>query len=521
MQVFKFCRKAIVKSIYAAIAAISFWLLIINLRSLADWLFDRRPAPSNIVGFAALFCLFALLAFILISTRAVMLVRSRAEFLSVLILVSFITKAWFVIGIDTPQYSDFALLLDTTYEIAEGSGDYLQLPYFKTWSYQTGFPAFMSIFCKLFGGSTTALLFVNCMFAAGTNALVYCISRLKTCEKTARAAAVIYMIFPYVLGLSSVYTNQHLATFLFYLGVYVVFRYSGSGAIAPLTAGLLLALGNSVRPEGILFVVSVAGYTILKQNKARGKAPQNEARGKAPGVHGVKLSGLLIIVASYFLFNSIASQIFIASGLNPNGLKNDFPLYKFAVGLNLDTNGCYSNEDVKVLFGASQESERDAEARRLIRERLSLPPASLVRLFKNKASVIWTAKWRYPAFTNINDDNTFDLYFLKVPVGRLNTMFTFIDYLIYLLLFLITFLSSLSTAAGKSDAAAPFFAVLFAATFAVYLIIEVQYRYAYVAMPALFILSAEGGEQLFEGRLFNRKQRRIKAYDNFSPDPNL
>lgn len=510
MQVLKCCKKAIVKSVYAAVAAISFWLLTINLRSLADWLFDRRPAPSNIAGFAALFCLFALLVFILISTRAVMLVKSRALFLSALFLASFFTKAIFVIGIDTPQYSDFALLLDTTYEIAEGSRGYLQLPYFKTWSYQTAFPAFMSILGKLFGGNITALLFANCMFAAGTNALVYCISRLRTGEKAARAAAVLYLAFPYVLGLSSVYTNQHLAAFLSYLGVYVIFRYSGSGVIAPLTGGLLLALGNSVRPEGVLFVVSVAGYIITERTEARGT-----------GVHGPKLTALLVAVVSYFLFSNIASQIFIASGLNPNGLKNDFPLYKIAVGLNRDTNGCYSNEDVRVLFGAAQESVRDAEARRMIHERLSVPLPSLFRLFKSKASVLWTAKSRYPAFTGISNDETVDLHLLKVSVGRLNTVFTFIDYLIYLLSFSMIFLSSLLTAAGKRRAAAPFFAILFGVTFAAFLIIEVQHRYAYVAMPALFILSAEGGEQLFEGRLFNRKQRRIKAYDNFSPDPNL
>ena len=210
-----------------------------------------------------------------------MLVKSRALFLSALFLASFFTKAIFVIGIDTPQYSDFALLLDTTYEIAEGSRGYLQLPYFKTWSYQTAFPAFMSILGKLFGGNITALLFANCMFAAGTNALVYCISRLRTGEKAARAAAVLYLAFPYVLGLSSVYTNQHLAAFLSYLGVYVIFRYSGSRLCA---ADRRFASGTGqLRQAGRGLVCRVCcGYIITERTRNEGT-----------GVHGPKLTAPL------------------------------------------------------------------------------------------------------------------------------------------------------------------------------------------------------------------------------------
>lgn len=563
MKIAKCFVKAFVKLVYVAAAAISFLLLCINLYSLVNWLWDRKPTLPNVACFIVLLCLFALFMVVLVSTRFVMLIKNRTLFIVALILLSFATKALFVIGIDTTQYSDFALLLDTTYEIAEGSRSYLQLPYYQTWPYQTGFPAVMSIFSKLFGGNITVLLLINCMFAAGTNVLVYCIARQKTDEKAARVAAIIYLIFPYVLGLSSVYTNQHLATFLFYVGVYVLFRYSKSRFIAPLTAGLLLALGNSIRPEGVLFIASIVGYAIFNilgsnadkfeigresKKQCQIKSSDNTELdikvssavngGNGNDIENItddkvvkeykhstaktgKLPRWISVVVSYFLFFNIVSQIFIVTGLNPDGLTNDFPLYKFAVGLNHSTNGSYSDEDVSILFGEAQRSSRDEEALRMIRERLSVPLFSIIRLFKNKASIMWVARWRYPAFFDIPNEAIFKLRSLEVSVGRLNTMFTFVDYLIYLIFYLIIFLSSLLTVAGKKKPAAPYFAILIAATFVVFLIIEVQYRYAYIAMPAIFIWSAEGAELLYSERLLNIKMRRIKADGNLSPNTDL
>lgn len=563
-----YMKKLLVRLVYALASVISLSLLCLNLYSFAVWLMERKVSFSNIAGFTALFCLFAFLIYFLISTRFVMLIKSGALFIISLFLLSFASKALFVVGIDTPQYSDYVLLLDATCDIAEGTRNYLQLPYFQLWAYQTGFPAFMSIFSKLFGGNVTALLFINCMFAAGTNVLVYCIVRLRTGEKPARVAAVIYLVFPYVFGMSSIYTNQHIATFLFYLGTYVAFRFGKSWIIAPLTAGFLIAFGNSIRPEGILFVASVAVYVLfeilkggsdpgsmagkLEKGKklkriilkaegnsgtgsqvppyAKGEAENNylsNASGKIDvneikksNVNRVKLVRGIVVIASYLLFINIASRIFISSGLNPNGLTNGFPLYKFAVGLNHDSNGCYSKDDVRTLLSIDDESERDAEALRLIRERLSVPVTSFIRLFKNKASVVWTAKWRYPAFNGINNDSAFDLHLLRISVGRLNTAMTFFDYLIYLLCFLATSVSSLLTSVGKRDAASPFFMILFVSAFAVYLLIEVQYRYAYVAMPALLIWAAEGIGASFGG-LFNGKPGSIKADDDLRPDTNL
>ncbi|NLM62402.1 MAG: hypothetical protein GX193_10060, partial [Clostridiales bacterium] len=49
-------------------------------------------------------------------------------------------------------------------------------------------------------------------------------------------------------------------------------------------------------------------------------------------------------------------------------------------------------------------------------------------------------------------------------------------------------------AAKNRETIRPYFVLLFSAAFAVYLFIEVQYRYSYLLMPALIIMLSDGLE---------------------------
>lgn len=50
-----------------------------------------------------------------------------------------------------------------------------------------------------------------------------------------------------------------------------------------------------------------------------------------------------------------------ATNLNKSGLANNFPLYKFVVGLNYKTNGSYSQEDVNEYVSIRDHKLREAK----------------------------------------------------------------------------------------------------------------------------------------------------------------
>ena len=191
----------------------------------------------------------------------------------------------------------------------------------------------------------------------------------------------------------------------------------------------------------------------------------------------------------------LLSNLFVVTGLNPKGLSNDFPLYKFVVGLNHDTKGAYSQTDSKNLFESdivTRREERDAEALRLIKERIKVPPKRLIGLLDSKINIMWTANGIYPAFSQSMDDTAFKIGPYAVSVKRIHSLFTLIDYLIYLFIYIVLFITSIIGVVKERETVQPFFVILFSIVFAVFLAIEVQYRYGYLLMPSLFIMLAGG-----------------------------
>lgn len=479
-------------------ASLCLLLIVANVRSAAHWISDSLSL-QGILFAAAVVCAFALLVWFLLklNTKSDEIAdenhpksRFSVLFAAALFLLSFFLKAIFVFIIKTPQYSDFQLFYWVTVEIAEGIPNYLSQRYFEIWAYQTGFPAAMALFVKILGRNINALVLVNCAFASLTNVFVYMIARLKCNERQARIASIAYMMFPFVFGLSSVYTNQHLATFLSYLGIYIFLKYPKSRILAPLICGLLIALGNGIRPEGVLFVA--AFLVLLLYRLLADKGYRSERR-----VNFLSTTALPIgfAIASYMICFFLLSNLFVVTGLNPKGLSNDFPLYKFVVGLNHDTKGAYSQTDSKNLFESdivTRREERDAEALRLIKERIKVPPKRLIGLLDSKINIMWTANGIYPAFSQSMDDTAFKIGPYAVSVKRIHSLFTLIDYLIYLFIYIVLFITSIIGVVKERETVQPFFVILFSIVFAVFLAIEVQYRYGYLLMPSLFIMLAGG-----------------------------
>jgi hypothetical protein len=421
------------------------------------------------------------------STRR-LLIKNPAIIAAFIFLISLATKLIFISIIKTVQYSDFLLFYWVTANIAENVPKYLTQNYFSIWAYQVGFPAAMSPILRIFGTSIRPLIITNCVFMAISNSFVYLISRQFVKERISRILSIAYAFFPFVLSLSSVYTNQHLAVMLFYIGLFIL-TYNRSFSIGrSLAAGIFFALGNMVRPEAITIILSLAAFIVLSFSRESLKT-ENIKKVLLP---------VICTVIVYFIGNSLISQFFISSSLNPHGLSNNFPIYKFVVGLNNSTNGTFSQEDSMYLFESQYFIEhpdlRDKEASRIIKERLSVGPKKLMSLFLEKSKIMWTCNsYSYPSFVNYDLNSNTRIFNLKIPSKQLLTIFTGIDFLFFLSIYIFSAKSMLASFMSKENNIIHLlFSIMFLGTFLIYLFIEVQHRYSYFIFPALFVLASSG-----------------------------
>ena len=429
--------------------------------------------------------------FLFLKTRFLLIVKRPGFFALGLFAVSFALKAVFIFAVPTEQTSDFKLLYYVTNEITNDIRRYTEQSYFKVWAYQTGFPAIMSLFTRAAGVNIRLLLFANAAFFALSNVFVFYTARLFTGEKAARTASLGYMLYPFSFSIATVYTNQHLANLCFTAGVYLFFRKDRLRWLFIPLAGLVLALGDVARPEGILPVCALIVLTVICFFKER-KLPSYNVR------HFLKnrLLPTLIAAVIYFGATSAASWVFVKTGLNPYGLENNFPLYKFSTGLNHATDGVYSQSDVTLLFDSEPYKDnyelRDAKAKELILQRLFVSPQQLFKLFENKIKVLWVGNHHYLAFYQL-ENSQFQLGPLAVSAKDFITFFGYMDAIFSLLVYGLcagSFLLLFRKQELRTKVPL-FYTLLFCGIFIVYLFIEVQSRYVYLAVPALFILASQ------------------------------
>ena len=396
------------------------------------------------------------------------------KFPVVLFLLSFLVRIVFCLLVDTQPVSDFKILLDASKNINLGDFSYNSLSYFQNWSYQMGFVFIQSLFLKIFN-NILFLKIINCFVTSVICLLIYYIAKEFMKEKSAQIVSIFYscMIFP--ISLVTVLTNQHLSAMFIYLGLFIIIssRIKLSESCRYILSGLLISVGNIIRPEGIITIVSILIYLILTLNKANFKA---------------KFINAICLLGSYFLLFIIVSNIFIVTNISSNGLKNNAPYWKFVLGFNHETSGCYSEQDLYVLGNKEM-------ANNLIMKRVFVSPLKLSKLFFSKINIFWNTSdlsWSFSSVSNesiIKEDSNITNILSSLSQSSL---------IIIYILFLIGIFKYLRTNIKNNKIIILINQVF--VTFGVYLLIEVQSRYVYFIQITLIILMGLGIEFLYNNR---------------------
>lgn len=454
---------------------------------------DKSHADKKNLGLALLFC-FLLVPLCIISDSvlyaaamfALLLWSSRRLELSCFPILLFLTALGLRVAaiflIPTPPSSDFSTMLNAARQLNNGDTSYLEGTYFQLWAYQLGFVAFEALLLKI-QDSVYILKLVNCLAGAGTTLLIYLLALELTDKRAARVAGLFYCLYPMGVLYMTVLSNQVFHSFLILAGIYCLVseRFHSPTWVRFAVFGLLLSLANLLRPESIIPLTATGISLVLLLRKSNWKQ---------------SLVYTALMLGVYFGINILINLIFQETGLAPQGLVNNAPYWKFVLGFNHDTFGCYTKADLPLLA--------DPEAAwKTVFERLDVHPSKLYYLFERKIRVFWGNSALYWVFNAFLSDGLPLFGDAEKTAGAvtilngLNCWFHFVCYVFTLLGVVRLIRTDQLQLAGLVLLNTVF------VTFGVFLLIEVQPRYSFFAQAVCCALGAPGFsllEEIFQSR---------------------
>ncbi|HEY5585388.1 MAG TPA: hypothetical protein VIK78_12990 [Ruminiclostridium sp.] len=418
---------------------------------------------------------------------------SPLAFAITILVLAFLSKGIFAALVDTQPVSDFNTFYQCAIKLINGDKSFGHTFYFKSWAYQTGPIIYYSAIMKFFGTGLLPLKLVNCFFMAGTNAFIYLIARKVSNDYTARFVALLYLIYPAPYFLTSVLTNQHFAACMFLAAIYILFIEKLNFILKVLLAGVLLSVGNAVRPLGLVIIIALVMWGIVELIRHKKVA---------------KIGMVVLLVGIYLLVNFGIATMVKRTDVNPEGLSNNYPLWKFVIGFNNDSKGQFSYEDQDKIFYIQDSTQRNNVSMQVIKERLSIGLPKLASLINIKQRIMWaeldTLRWEF--YQKIDDKMILPQGFEKIEFGILR-----IEKVYYLLVFILMILGLCRVFLNKRvKPEVLLLSMLLLCYFGVHILIEVQTRYRYFAVILMFVLAAKGSELLFN----NFKTYRENTVDN-------
>ena len=292
-------------------------------------------------------------------------------------------------------------------------------------------------------------------------------------EKSARFVSLLYMIFPFYIFMNIIMANHHLATLLMYLGILFLIK-KDKCFKDYIFAGILLALGNIIRPESIIIILTFLVYEFFLLDK---KKIINTV---------IRVCALLVV---YFSIGFGASFLVVKTGVNPSGLQNKDPLWKFILGFNYESCGYYVDSDSQ--YQVNKETEIA-----IIKERALSDLPRTGKLMLCKINRFWLS-------SGLNFE-TGSFYNKEFNVFGLNIKFSVIEDIVMSfnkhiqLTGLVLFFIGIFVNRKKLSNEALFLLIMTIITFFVFLFIEIQPRYAYFIHVSIFILASLGIKFIFD-----------------------
>lgn len=385
-----------------------------------------------------------------------------------------------------PLFSDYKTFYQAAASLYRGETGFVQNFYWKIWAYQFGFPWLLSLVCRVFGSDSVRFcLAVNAVSSAGCSALVTALALRLGKPARAALAGLVFTALPITLDLSAVLTNQQIGLF-FILAALLVLSGEKIGWKQGLLAGVFLAVSKVARADIVVFLLAILAAAVLLLTKSTVRLrPEGQQK---------KVLAALLCVAVCFAGSWAVSEGLQKSGLQPAGLSNNFPLYKFAVGLGEHAGGRFDEKIAADLFVnpayVADPALRDEATKQLIREELAVGPGRLLRLMAKKCAYLWTSHgYSFNVLNGLKQDDRLRIGPASISVCAADKLLCLYDALFRAALYAAAGWAAIRLARREKSSFVLLVCMLAVlALGAVSLLIEVQYRYAYLVMPVFCLM---------------------------------
>ena len=378
-------------------------------------------------------------------------------------------------------FNDFLTYYSAAKMWYSGNMSFLKDFTFANFPDSLGFVKYQSLLMSVLSDNIIAFQLFNCLITSAICIVIYVLLK-KVSHLAAVTAAIIYALFPPNIIYPTILTNQHMSTLLFFIAFYLL-TFNGSSRnlknilIKTGAAGILIGLGNLIRPEALPFVLAITIILLLRLFFSFKSLPSISVK---------LVTALLPAVFLLFYFMTASAFGLYMRQYNVYSISGDLR-YKIITGLSYDSQGFY-RRDISSKFFSGDDNDKN-EMLKDIAYYYKNSPYKIVTLEMTKMSYQYASK------------DTALLWSLgdKGQYGKEAVNFSYIQKTYEKLTVPFYFIIILLAAYGfwKRRRASLFNieTILALATLVrilVYFIIEVQERYRYLDIPIFFIFGALG-----------------------------
>lgn len=400
-----------------------------------------------------------------------------------ILLIALLLRFIWVLLIPTKPFSDFGVMYNYAKDAALGKFyGFYGIGYFARFAHDSITVLYFSLFYHISSNPLIIVKLLNVVFQTAAVYYMYkLVLQLTKNDASAKVSAFLLAIFPPFVIFVSQTMSENMAIPFYIASVFYFFKGIASEGKKSIKfyilCGLLLSAANMFRMIGTVVLIAYAMYLLLYE--------------------GLKkfLLKYPVIILSFGVLFFIVSQSLVSSGVLETQLWNskEPAITSILKGTNIEHHGAYNDEDAALPIKLNYDSAAiKKEASKIIIKRLTTtPPLKLAAFYVQKLALQWgCSDYGAVNWTVTADDNSIISTIIKKNMLIVNLIIA----LIYCFILARAAISIIKSKNGLQKEMY-FFYIAMTGFILLYLLTEMQPRYAFIAAWIFIVLGTGKNEE--------------------------